>query len=96
MPVLYILKDSDTERQQLEKYINGVDEFSFNYQFIKIFFEEYLELKEHFKQNHLPNIRKIDDRDIAYYHTIDAYDTNHIDCCLMNFKQLEKFDKQIQ
>ena len=37
--------------------------------------------------------QKIDDRDISYYHSIDADDTNHIDCCLMNYKQLEKWQK---
>ena len=58
MPVLYILKDSETERQQLGKYIDGTDELSFNYQFIILFFEEYLDLREHFKEYHLPYFKK--------------------------------------
>ena len=93
MPVLYILKDSDTERQQLGKYIDGVDELSFNCQFI-FFVEEYLDLREHFKEYSLPYLKKIDDRDIAYNHSIYAYDFKNIDCCLMNYKQLEKIDKK--
>ena len=58
MPVLYILKDLETERQQLGKYIDGTDELSFNYQFIKLFFEEYLDLREHLKEFHLPYFKK--------------------------------------
>ena len=94
MPVLYILKDSETERQQLGKYIDGTDELSFNYQFIKLFFEEYLDLRKEFKKYQLPYFQKFDYRNIAYYHTEDAYDLRHIDCCLMNCNQLEKFDNK--
>ena len=86
------MKDSDIERQQLGKYIDGTDELSFNYQFIILFFEEYLDLREHFKEFHLPYFKN-DYRDIAYYHSIDAYDLKHIDCCLMHYNQLEKMTK---
>ena len=58
MLVLYILKDTDIERQ-LGKYIDGVDELSFNYQFIILFVEEYLDLREHFKEYRLPYLKKL-------------------------------------
>ena len=94
IPVLYIFRNLNIDMSQLRNDIQGTDEFSFNYQFIKIFFEEYLDLKEHFKKFNLPNIRKIDDNIIDRYHTSDAYNTTNIDCCLMNYKQLEKIDKK--
>jgi hypothetical protein len=93
IPVLYIFRNLNIDMFQLSNDIQGVDEFSFNYQFIKIFFEDYKD-KEEFKGFILPNIRKIDDNIINNYHSSDAYNTTHIDCCLMNYKQLEKIDKK--
>lgn len=92
-PVLYISKNLESDTQ-LKQYINGVDEFSFNYQFIKIFFEDYLDLKEDFKKFKLPYFRKIEDMDIAYYHSKNAYNINNIDYCSMNYKQLSKIDQK--
>lgn len=94
IPVLYIFRNLNIDMFQLKNDIQGTDEFSFNYQFIKIFFEEYLDLKEDFKDFNLPNIRKIDDNIIDNYHSPDAYSTKYIDCCLMNYKQLDKMDKK--
>ena len=38
MPVVHILKDLETERQQLGKYIDGTDELSFKLSVYKIIF----------------------------------------------------------
>ena len=96
IPVLYIFRNLNIDMFQLSDDIQGIDEFSFNYQFIKIFFEDFKDFKdkEKFKKFNLPNIRKIDDNIINNYHSSNAYNTTHIDCCLMNYKQLEKIDKK--
>lgn len=40
------------------------------------------------------NTRKIDDNIINHYHSSDAYNTQNIDCCSMNYKQLMIMDKK--
>lgn len=94
LPVLYIFRNLKIDMLQLSNDIQGIDEFSFNSQFIKVFFEEYPNLKDDFKDFKLPNIRIIDDNIINNYDSLDAYGTKHIDCCLMNYKQLERINNK--
>ena len=101
-PVLYIFRNLTIDQKQLQDDIVGTENYNFNIQFIKSFFQEFnSELQEYFDENNveywkdykLPELKDINSNDIINkLSNKEAINSNDIFCCLMNHTQLEKIN----
>jgi len=101
-PVLYIFRNLGIDQKQLQDDIGGTENYNFNIQFIKTFFQDFnSELQEYFQESNveywkdytLPKLTDISNSDIiSKLSNKEAINSSDIFCCLMNHTQLAKIN----
>ena len=103
-PVLYVFRNLEIDKTQLQNDIILTTKDSFNTQFIENFFQEFnTELEEYFNETNvdyykefkLPELKNITNNNIIdRLNNKRAINPNDILCCLMNDTQLEKINQK--
>lgn len=100
-PVLYIFRNLNVDKKQLQDDIVGTDDSNFNIQFIKNIFDEFdSEFKEEYgtdvwKDFNLPELKDITNKELEKLSNKKAINPTDIFCCLMNHTQLEKINEEL-
>ena len=100
-PVLYIFRNLKIDQSQLSDDIIGTDEFSFNIQYIKKCFDEYVSEEiggigiDDYKGFKLPELKPITKKEVLNkLSNKESLNPTDIFCCLMNHTQLEKINNK--
>jgi len=105
-PVLYIFRCLNVDKKQLQDDIAGTEEYNFNIQFIKNFFNDFncqiqkffddsTTKNDYWKDFSLPELKDIRNNGIIdKLSNKDALNPTDMFCCLMHYEQLEKIKEQ--
>lgn len=98
-PVIYIFRNLKIDQKQLDSDIRGANEYDFNIQYIKKYFDKYIseEIEQSdWKDFKLPELKDINNESVIdNVSNKDSLNPTDIFCCLMNYTQLEKINVKL-